>query len=189
MATLSSPHQAPSSVWFYNHFPLSVAWGFWITFRWRMELKPKTSGVDKSIGIPLPARPTEPPSSVFYSPLCKLGDSGAKHVRARPTPIEPPAVFFTPISASLEQNMFGPPHPAVILTLFSVAWGPHPLADPRPTRPTGSGHAHHLAGLGSLWRSCKNTLSKENNKPFLQERFYMSIGFSNRINKYCFSRS
>ena len=27
-------HQTPSSVWFCNHFPISVAWGFWTTFRW-----------------------------------------------------------------------------------------------------------------------------------------------------------
>ena len=32
--------------------PLSVAWGFWTTFRWRGELEQKPSGVDKSIGTP-----------------------------------------------------------------------------------------------------------------------------------------
>ena len=92
------PSPNPPAMFF---IPSLQAWGFW-----------------KNMLGPL----TEPSSSDFHSPLCKLGGSGAKHVRARPTPIEPPAVIFT---------------------LFSVAWGPHPLAGPRSTRPNGSGHAHH----------------------------------------------
>ena len=124
METPSPPHRAPSSVWFYNHFSLSVAWGFWTTFRWRVELKQKTSGVDKSIGTPLQALPLEPPpppspQQCFSLPCLQAWVSGAKHNRARPTPSSPQ--FFTPLSASLEQNMSGPAKPS---SDFYSLWQP-----------------------------------------------------------------
>ena len=87
-----------------------------------------------------------------------------------PSP-NPPAVFFTPLSASLgvlaqnmlgpvppqsspqqcfslplckpEQNMSGPAPPSSDFYSLFCGPGPHPPAGPRPTRPKGSGHANH----------------------------------------------
>ena len=79
-----------------------------------------------------PAPPSPPPpSSVFHFPLCKLEGSGAKHVRTLLTPIKPPAVFFTPLSASLEQNMPEPAPPSSDFFSLFCGLGPHPTGRPQ----------------------------------------------------------
>ena len=121
----------------------------------------------KSIGTPLRARRTEPPSSVFHSPLCKLWVLAQNMLGLAPPPIEPPAVFFTPLSASLEQNMSGPHH----------------------TRPKGSGHAHHPRRPWAFLTFMQEHRIEGKQQAVPEERLYMSIVFFYRINKYCCSRS
>ena len=52
MATPSPLHRTPSSVWFYNHFPLSVTQEFWTTFRWG-RLCPQQCLLDRGPPYPL----------------------------------------------------------------------------------------------------------------------------------------
>ena len=63
------------------------------------------------------------PSSVFPLFSVSLG-FWYKTCQGPPHPIEPPAVFFTPLSASLEQNMSGPAQPAVIFHSLFCGLGP-----------------------------------------------------------------
>ena len=139
MATPSPPHRDLSSVWFYNHFSLSVVWGYWTTFRWRKELKLKRR-VRQIHRHQTASPPHRTPSSAFHSLLCKLGGSGTKYVRARPTPIEPQQCFSLSSLQALNKTCLGPSHKAVIFTLFSVVPTP---GRPRPTRTKGSGYVHH----------------------------------------------
>ena len=89
-----------------------------------MAVGTQAKHVDKSIDTPLRARPTDTPP--------------------------PPAVFFTPLSACLEQNMSCHAHPAVNFYSFFNGLGPLPPGRPRPSRPKGSGHAHHPSRPGVI---------------------------------------
>ena len=119
-----------------------MAWGFLTTFRWRLELKQKTSGVDKSSGTP-----TECPSSVFYGrdknffDPCRTWGSGTTHRKSTPAlrrvqnsppgtntmgPAPPPG----PICRTVEPDLMQSAHPCDITPL--TPWGTKPHAQGRP---------------------------------------------------------
>ena len=127
--TEPTPPNPPAVFGFTTTSPLSMAWGFLTTFRWRLELKQKTSGVDKSSGTP-----TECPSSVFYGrdknffDPCRTWGSGTTHRKSTPAlrrvqnsppgtntmgPAPPPG----PICRTVEPDLMQSAHPCDITPL------------------------------------------------------------------------
>ena len=77
----------------------------------------QAKNADKSIDTPLRARPTDP-QQCFSLHSLQTWSSGAKHVRARPTLIEPLQGFSLPSLQDRNKTCLDPPHPSVSFTLF-----------------------------------------------------------------------
>ena len=129
---------------------------------------PSRRSLGQNMLRPLPNRP-----GVFFTSLsANLGVPAQNILGPAPTPSSPPQCFSLPSLQAWNKTCLGPPHPAVIFTLVSVVWGPTRWQAPVLL------FRRALAMRTTLACSCKNTISKVNYKPFLQERLYMSFCFT-----------
>ena len=144
-----------------------------------------------------------PASSVFRGfshRACSEAGRGRKHVRARLTPPNHPAVIFTSLTKHVRVCLTEPPAeffffspeatPAVFFTSLSASllWpGDHPTSPARPgllTRGPGSS-AHHPRRPGALSCVHARTPYQRLTTPFLQTRLCTSVGVQPEVNRSC----